>query len=341
MDKKLADEDEVTSLSATADGGACLDLLGVSDFEWNILATIYRFGSADAQTIADEISATLDATLGALHRLAHLRAVHEGALGWICADVALLTEMLAQNMDNELARQEQQLRQILATENRHTSESARYDTPPAAVTDVYSSWEEAVDASLFFGAQTLDLVLSGRAQQFSSGSVSKWVELIKRRGLTVRLLLHPDVANSQQDRLELAQVIAVAQSVKCSDYVVLDFAIVDGKVAASGSTGSDAHGGRVVRQEVLVAASNARFSDWWKSADTFVEIPARQPRLDTMQMRIVQLLVSQGSDKDRAAELGVSVRTFQRNVARICDVLGVRTRTEIATQLDSLAEGEE
>lgn len=341
MDKKLAKEDEVTRPSATASGGMCSDLLGVSDFEWKVLATIYRFGSVGAQTIADEVSASLDVTVGTLHRLAHIRAVYEGPLGWICPDADLLTELLAQNVDNELARQEEQLRQTLAAENQHTSESASDDSPRAVATDMYASWEDAVDASIFFGAQTLDLVLSGRSQRFSSDSVSKWVALIQRRGLAVRLLLHADFANSQQGRLELAPIMAVAQAVKCSNHVVLDFAIVDEKVVASGSTGPDTSAGRVVRQEVLVAASNARFSDWWKNADALTEIPERQPKLDAMQMRVVQLLVSQGNDRDRAAELDVSVRTFQRYVAQICGVLGVRTRAEIATQLDSLKEGEE
>lgn len=340
MDKKLATQATAASSSATALGAACLDLLGVSDFEWKVMATIYRHGSADAQCIADEVSSTLDVTLTALRRLAGLRAVHQGALGWICPDANLLTDTLAQIIDEQLAKQEHQLRQALSADDFQRAASASQDTPGSFTPDVYASWEEAVDASLFFGAQSLDLALSGRGCDFSVDSLSKWVALIQRRGLKVRVLMHADVANSHQRRLDLAPITTAAQEVRYSDHVLLDFAIVDGKTVASGSAGADSSGGRVAKQEVLVAASGSRFNDWWKRAEAFVEIPAGRPALSPMNMRVIQLLFSEENDKDRAASLGVSVRTFQRYVAHICDILGVRTRAEIATQLNDLSEVE-
>lgn len=317
------------------------DLLGVGEYDWRVMAVIYRHGCASTALILRELAADREELSEALRRLTDLEVIYSGANGWICLGTELLTARLAEAWDAKLATEADQLRAQIASKTPGAVPDETQQVATTSRSQEHPSWDEAVDEVLFFSHNTIDLAICGAGQKFSSDYLAKWVALIRRRRLTLRVLVHDEVAGLAQWQSVVAQLSEVAQEVRHCDQVLLDFAVIDGATVATCGASSAESLGRVTNQEVLVAAAAGRFADWWESGTTHTDLPADLTSLNTTQLRVVGQLLNGGNDEERAASMGVSVRTFQRYVAHLSEVLGVSTRTEIVTHCSGLVDRQE
>lgn len=189
--------------------------------------------------------------------------------------------------------------------------------------------EEGVDAAeqvVESAERTLDVVLTGGSDQ----GTARLVALLGRavaRGVDVRLLGRVGLVEERY-LLKALDKYASGVDVRLVEAPLHDMVLADGSVSVvwSGS-GKRSREAVVVRAPAVLRNLRTLFMVSWGGSAALADHRRLSSRTrSAMARRILQALSSGRTDEAAAREIGMSVRTYRRNVAEITRELGANSR---------------
>ena len=157
------------------------------------------------------------------------------------------------------------------------------------------------------------------------------------RGVRYRVVLEREMLDHEPGLFDhLAAAVAAGEEVRITDILPIKLLIVDREHALvpMSTDGVPAQDALLIRRSGLLDALCALFESEWErgielivSADAVTQ-PAFGP-LDELDAQVLGLLLVGLNDQAIAHHLDASLRTIQRRVRRLMDLVGARTRTQL------------
>lgn len=159
---------------------------------------------------------------------------------------------------------------------------------------------------------------------------------VVKRGVRVRLLWSPDSVGLTR-KSWFADAVTPEVELRVAECATEEIIVVDGNAAIVHGTQPDHNYAIILHQPVIASALQTLLDTIWKTA---CPAPRRLGRdADLPTARVLRCLASGQTDDTAAREMGISVRTYRRYVARIMQDLGATSRFQagmIASRLGML-----
>lgn len=158
-------------------------------------------------------------------------------------------------------------------------------------------------------------------------------------GVRHRVVYDRELLGGQEDSVQLEEWYGLGEQIRVTEEVPMKLTIVDERVAFLPTVAArmEEPSAIVVRASGLFDALTWIFESVWSSA---IPYPANgggggastPGGPDEQERRLLSLMLAGGTDTSIAKQLGVSVRTVQRRVGRLSDLVGARTRLQLVWQ---------
>lgn len=304
-----------------------LDILGLSEEHSRTYATLTLFVSATAGEVATRLDAPVARVHEALEALVarHL-AVRRGGTRYAAVRPAVALGALSRQVRNDLGIAEAALSEL---------------------DDAYLAMHRAATPDVVLDVVNGPLEVSARLQQVQLQARSEVLSLVKApvavvgstendaedvavaRGVEYRVVLERAMLE-EEPRLvdEIHRVRAAGERVRVAARVPTKLFIVDREVALVplGVAGEPATSAVLLGAGGLLDALVALFEGVWESARE-MDVGFDEP--DSMDVRMLTMLLAGLTDDAVARDLGVSTRTLQRRVRALLDLAGVETRLQL------------
>ncbi|MFI2710555.1 hypothetical protein ACH495_10560 [Micromonospora sp. NPDC018662] len=155
-------------------------------------------------------------------------------------------------------------------------------------------------------------------------------------GVEVKVLAAADVLDDP-DAVARLDDVARRCEVRLAPVTLEEALLVDDVSALIRSHHGDEGGACVVRAPALLGSLRALFRASWQGGAALAGYPRADGRSRTaLGRRILRALGSGDTDEAAARSLGMSVRTYRRNVADIAHELGARSRFQVGVRAAEL-----
>ncbi|MQY15499.1 hypothetical protein SRB5_56810 [Streptomyces sp. RB5] len=168
-------------------------------------------------------------------------------------------------------------------------------------------------------------------------------EQASTRGVHYRVVIEREVLNGPGSVSGLAEALGRGEEVRLAERVPTKLVVADGTVAMVPLTGRDAEpAALIVHASGLLESLTGLFESVWQqslplrltpadgSGAALVEGAADGP--DDVDLQILSLLLAGLTDASVAKQLDVGLRTVQRRVKRLMELVGVATRLQLGWQ---------
>jgi sugar-specific transcriptional regulator TrmB len=173
-----------------------------------------------------------------------------------------------------------------------------------------------------------------------SGSDNLAEDVAASRGIRYRIVVERDALVGEQARAEAAASLARDEQVRLAEHVPTKLVVADRAIAMVPLSMNGAEpGALIIRSTGLVHALCALFELVWRDAwpltlgepgsaggQAFLET---EPGPDDVDRQLLALLLAGASDARVAKHLDIGLRTVQRRVRALMDVVGVSTRIQL------------
>ncbi len=190
---------------------------------------------------------------------------------------------------------------------------------------------EIVEALLDAGAVATNQILS-----MFPGPVAKSAELaeevartgyVRSRGVSVRSIYAESFFKSPNGAKHLRELAELGVEIRLLGSVPFRLIVSDTVTMMSGPQQEGAPSLAVLRPEFLARAARQALEYWWISATPLEDLVRDLVNGPTPQERsILRLMLAGVRDEAIAREIGVSIRTFRRNLAALMNKLGAENR---------------
>ncbi|GGM60025.1 hypothetical protein GCM10012275_33940 [Longimycelium tulufanense] len=163
-------------------------------------------------------------------------------------------------------------------------------------------------------------------------------------GGVVYRTVHEESGVCDETMPELANRSRRGELIRVLPDIPTKLALVDRQWALlPATTKGDPPDALLVRVPTLVSLLANLFEACWRQATPLVSLPDRGGADPSLRRRVLALLATGMTDRNIASQLGIGLRTTQRHVRALMDVLGARSRFQagvLAAQLGLLEPGE-
>ncbi|MFC7218446.1 helix-turn-helix domain-containing protein [Streptomyces polyrhachis] len=320
-----------------------LNAIGLDEAQESAYRTLVGLGAADVPELAHRLTLPEEEAVRALRRLERqgLAAQSSARPGrWVAAPPAVALGAL-------LSRQRHELEQAEITAARLAKEYRAEAAEPA----VHDLVEVVTGASavahrfrqLQLGAAHEVCALVTGKPVAVTGTENRAEEEASSRGVRYRVVIERELLDGQTGLSELVEALDRDEEVRIAERVPTKLVVTDGTMAMVPLTG---HGTEpaalVVHASGLLEALTGLFESVWqqslplrltadeRTVTTEGDGDDRAP--DSTDLRILSLLLAGLTDASVAKQLDLGLRTVQRRVKRLMELVGVATRLQLGWQ---------
>lgn len=295
------------------------------------------------ETLQDKASGTQQAWRGPsglpwdVQPVPEYAAGPEGPPSGLGAPMALSQEAAMRRMIEQTAKA---LREMAGGFESLGDSVGRYPAPPedgsgsrlaVYTAEFLTDPAEIVEALLDAGAVATNQILS-----MFPGPVAKSAELaeevertgyVRSRGVAVRSIYAESFFKSPNGAKHLRELTELGVQIRLLGSVPFRLIVSDTVTMMSGPQREDAPSLAVLRPEFLARAARQALEYWWITATPLEDLVRDLHNGPTPQEQaILRLMLAGVRDEAIAREIGVSIRTFRRNLATLMNKLGTENR---------------
>ncbi|MFA7762575.1 LuxR C-terminal-related transcriptional regulator [Streptomyces sp. NPDC048723] len=216
----------------------------------------------------------------------------------------------------------------------------RYPAPPTdgrgSGLAVYTAEFLTDPAEIVEALLDADAVATNQILGMFPGPVAKSAELaeevertgyVRSRGVSVRSIYAESFFKSPSGAKHLRELTELGVEIRILGSVPFRLIVSDTVTMMSGPKQDDAPSLAVLRPEFLARAARQALEYWWLTATPLEDLVRDLDNGPTPQERaILRLMLAGVRDEAIAREIGVSIRTFRRNLATLMNKLGTENR---------------
>jgi sugar-specific transcriptional regulator TrmB len=252
---------------------------------------------------------------------------------WVAAPPGVALPALLTRQRHELKRAESAVAALAAEFRAEAAEPAVHD-----LIEVVTGADAVAQRflQLQFGARTEVCALVTDKPVAVQAAANEAEAATAGRGVAYRVVLERSVVTGPNGMTELSAALGRNEQVRVVDRVPTKLLVADGALAMVPLTRHLAQpSALVVHTSGLLESLTGLFEEVWRQAmplrldgaGTVLEDTPEQP--DGMDLRILSLLLAGLTDASAAKQLDLGLRTVQRRVKRLMEIVGVTTRLQL------------
>ena len=282
-----------------------------------------------ALAAADE--RTVRAALNGLAELGAIRPDPRAPAGFSAANPAVAIGELIERLEDESLRHQRrvsgtrtELAGLMALKQRRLADDmAGLET----VIGLKGVREKLAELSFFTRSSVWAIQPAGTHSVASRAAATQLDERSLRRGVDMRIIYDIALLGSAHSHSSLRHRATAGARIRLRRGPLQRLIIMDERVAVVPADPADARqGALIVRQAGLLHGLRELFLLSWESAQDLPHAAADEPRLAAGDQVVLELLAAGATDEMAARQVGISVRHFRRQVARLMEELQAGSR---------------